>query len=538
MWWCLIPAVLAAEEFEGRRYFFGDIHAHTGASGDGGSADLGDCLRASDGTDADCGAVGDLGGLVAAAELDFFATVDHVTSVAGTTTDSAFEQVFSTVNAMHDPDGGLVTIPGAEIFVELPGGIELGHRSLLMFGLGSVLDEVVIADLQPSGSTSNQVANCGALSTFMQRIETRFGPALLIPHHPGVDKPMPTDWACHDPRWAPVVEAYSEHGSSLDSSSDFDPPWGGFSPSGTVVAALDPAGFGHRLGLVGGSDNHDTHPGDVCRTDTVLDTHPYGGGLTGVILEGETPFGRLGLYEAFVARRTYTTTGPKLPMRLNVVGGEGAVLAGMGEVLVVGPGADITLELKIPTAHDAVVDAVILRSPDTEWVMVPVAKGVWRIRIPPADLPDHVLADVHIDGASWFVEGCLDGGESTVEHLWSSPIWFEVATSPDADADGFTVAEGDCEDENPFVYPGAPEACATPDADNDCDGLVSADDPDCAEDTGGADSPTDAPSDRPPSGAEKSPKSGCASAPLSPARLGWLSLLASACLVGRLRGKP
>jgi len=483
VWWWMILAVLAAEDFEGRRYYFGDIHAHTGASGDGGSADLGTCERLLDGSPATCGAVADLGALAFKVRLDFLATVDHVTSEAGTTTQAAFEQVYSLVNDLNSPETGFITIPGAEIFVELPGGIELGHRSLLMFGRPDSLDGIAMSDLQPSGSTSNQVPNCGALSTFMQRLEERFGPVLLIPHHPGVDKPMATDWNCHDPRWAPVVEAYSEHGSSLDASSDFDPPWGGFEPSGTVLTALDPAVYGHRLGLVGGTDNHDTHPGDVCRKDTVLDEHPYSGGLTAVVLDASVPFGRLSLYGAISARSTYTTTGPKLPMRMSIVGSDGATLATMGQVLTVGPGADLTVEVAVPVEHAPVVDSVILISDTTEFVMDPSGPGRWRIRIPSDSRPDYVLADVRVDGDGWFTEGCDDGGTSATEHLWSSPIWFEVATSPDDDADGFSVSDGDCDDSNPFIYPGAPEACATPNADYDCDGWQSDEDPACIDDT-------------------------------------------------------
>ena len=42
--------------------------------------------------------------------------------------------------------------------------------------------------------------------------------------------------------------------------------------------------------------------------------------------------------------------------------------------------------------------------------------------------------------------------------------------SSDADADGFTVAAGDCNDANAAVYPGAPEVADG--LDNDCDGSI------------------------------------------------------------------
>ena len=57
----------------------------------------------------------------------------------------------------------------------------------------------------------------------------------------------------------------------------------------------------------------------------------------------------------------------------------------------------------------------------------------------------------------------------------------------DVDGDGFSPADGDCNDENPSIHPGAPESCD--DVDSDCDGSLvdedidtdGDDDPDCTD---------------------------------------------------------
>jgi hypothetical protein len=52
-----------------------------------------------------------------------------------------------------------------------------------------------------------------------------------------------------------------------------------------------------------------------------------------------------------------------------------------------------------------------------------------------------------------------------------------LGTLADDDGDGFT-ADVDCDDTDPDVNPGATERCDEGEVDEDCDGLVNADDPD------------------------------------------------------------
>jgi hypothetical protein len=53
-----------------------------------------------------------------------------------------------------------------------------------------------------------------------------------------------------------------------------------------------------------------------------------------------------------------------------------------------------------------------------------------------------------------------------------------AAASDDADGDGYTVEQGDCDDADPRVSLGHPEACDD-NLDNDCDGAVDYQDHDC-----------------------------------------------------------
>ena len=70
-----------------------------------------------------------------------------------------------------------------------------------------------------------------------------------------------------------------------------------------------------------------------------------------------------------------------------------------------------------------------------------------------------------------FLTACNIGLESTIISTGDSE---ESGSVGDADGDGFTVSQGDCDDEDGASFPGAEEICDG--ADNDCDGEVDEED--------------------------------------------------------------
>ncbi len=467
-------AAMAAEHFEGRAFYAGDLHAHTGASADGGAADLGNCRS-------DCGSVAELAESAREAGLDFLAVTDHANGAM-----SAGPELWAAVQAAlaeaHDPEGGLVVVPGAELwFTE--NGHALGHKNLYAFDDGLDLSRWTLDAVRFAG-VDTEVADCEAIWEWAASLEDRLGPVLLLPHHPGMAGDMGTDWSCHEvagaERLAPAVEVYSEHGNSLEVDADFDPLWNGYGRLTAVRWALDPDAFDLALGFVGGTDGHDTRPGAVCGTDGEHPEHPYGGGLTIAVLDETEVFDRSALYRAIVERRTYATSGPVIPVTLAFRSG-GAELGTMGEVLAVPTGQPLEVELRVPADDAPYVDEVRLVGRDLDTAMVPEGEGRWTAVLPWAEQPPYLYADLAVDGAAWWGEAgidCEDGGETDEEHVWLSPSWIEEG-APDLDGDGVSWADGDCDDGDPEVSPRAPEDCATP-RDEDCDGAGGADDPDCA----------------------------------------------------------
>jgi len=176
--------------------------------------------------------------------------------------------------------------------------------------------------------------------------------ALTFAHH-SAGGPIATNWDfAPDPRFEPVTEIVSVHGSSEAPDSPgliYSPVDGNF-----VRDALD---RGYRLGFVGSGDRHDGHPG-------AYHVDPPRGGLAAILSEERT---REGVLAALRARRVYATNGPRILLRVALgdqgMGGTLSVPPGGGTVdesLFVRVVAETPLERVELVRSGAVVDAVAL----------------------------------------------------------------------------------------------------------------------------------------------------------------------------------
>lgn len=434
----------ASENFNGNNFYAGDPHAHTGVSGDGAASDMGaGCAW--------CGAMADVFEYATVQGLDWVAFSDHSNDddSAHISLEPAFDAFQRDVIAHDDDADGLVLVPAAEIWLSV-GGQFIGHKNLLLFGDDATLASYVMTDAQPAG-TGTEVGDCSAIATWMDSLTARYGHALLIPHHPAGLLPAPTDWSCHSDVYEPGVEVYSHWGNSLGWSRDWetstDPQ-----PDSTVHAALDPGGFALHLGFLGGTDGHDTQPGNVCDHDH---NQPYAGGLTMIVLDESVAFSREAIYGAIVARSTYATTGPRVAMTLEYLV-DGVVVGTLGQDVELQAGKAVVVRVTLPEADALNVQEALLVAPDEEIPLDYVSDGVFEAALDPDALPAWVYAAVSLDGRPYEISvGCDDGGESN-EWLWASPTWFTVVDA-DGDADGYSLAVGDCDDTDAATHPGATE---------------------------------------------------------------------------------
>jgi len=255
------PLVATAE---GPRVLWGDLQGHSGLSdGTGTPEDYFLYAR-------------DVAGLDVVALTDH----DHWGMLPLDSHPAVWEEIQRETQRFHEP-GRFVTILGYEWTSWIH-----GHRHVLY-----ARDEgAVYSSVDPSFESPLQL---------WAALEGQ--PALTIAHHTA-GGPVPTNWEIPpDPRFEPVTEIVSVHGSSeaLDSPMlIYDPVPGNF--------ARDALDRGYRLGFIGSGDSHDGHPG-------LSQLASPSGGLAAILSEERT---REGVFAALRERRVYATNGARILLRM------------------------------------------------------------------------------------------------------------------------------------------------------------------------------------------------------------------------------
>jgi hypothetical protein len=462
----VLAAALAAETFAGHTFYFGDLHAHTGISPDGGSSDKGNPCDAPD----VCGSLADV--FLAARDtyhLDFVAFTEHS---APTTDEDLYNEFLLRIRDEALDYSPLVVIPAAERVLRWADGEDftghVGHKTRLLLEDDVDFDMLDFEDFRGGSKT---FTDCDDVWLPPQTMSDDFGPTLEFAHHPAAGNIMTTDWECHDQTYQPVVEVYSGWGNSLDPNSDYDtleaPIAGTF-----VHDALEV--YDRRVGFVAGTDIHDTRPGEVCDVDSSeVGTHIYGGGLTMVVLPEVTPLSRSRIYTELVGRRPLVTSGPRMPVFVQWITSDDVPHA-IGEELAVhdNPEEVTTLSVRVPLNWEGFVLGVEAVGFDQRIPLTEGDPGEWGVPIGNDVLPKWLYVEVAIDGAAHYGAGvCVDeptdDGIDDREFVWSSPVWFDKI--PDADGDGW-YADEDCNDARPRINPGARDR-ANNGVDENCDGV-------------------------------------------------------------------
>ncbi len=231
------------------------------------------------------------------AALDFCAVTDHDHwGMRPLDEDGAtWRRLLAAAARFHEP-GRFVTVPAYEWTNWIH-----GHRHVLFFAPG---EAVLLSSLDPATDTPAEL---------WRALAGRQG-VLTVAHH-SAGGPVPVDWSFRpDPRFEPVTEVVSVHGSS--EAADSPLPIGGGRPGNYVREVLT---HGFRLGMIGSGDGHDGHPG-------LAHLAGRSGGLAAVLAEENT---REAILAALRARRCYATSGPRILLRVSLAGRRmGAVLAG------------------------------------------------------------------------------------------------------------------------------------------------------------------------------------------------------------------
>lgn len=197
----------------------------------------------------------------------------------------------------------------------------------------------------------------------LQNFVRRTG-ALMIPHHVGYRQGWRgLDWQAVDFNLAPLVEIFSEHGSSWEAQGTpamLSHSMGGITASQTILRQL---AAGRHFGFTAGTDTHFGYPGS------------YGEGITGIFADALT---RESVFAALKNRHTLAATGDRIDLRVASNGAlPGAIMPAhlprQFEVEVEGLGPLDYIEV-IKNGHRAELWPCASR-------MKAVRRGVYRLRL-------------------------------------------------------------------------------------------------------------------------------------------------------------
>lgn len=342
------------------RHFWGDIHIHTEFQHAGwGGGDGFDNLKFAR----------------QRARLDFAALSEHYPSYVG----PYYIREMANATRRHYDPGKFVTLYAIER-ASFPGH----YNTYLRTG-----DRYAMVDPR------NQHTRIEDQLAFFRRTGTK---ALAIPHHFSLLDPA--DWRGTNRDARPLAELYSSHGSSelaggwwrhpTQVGQDYSDVSG--TKGHDLLTALE---RGHRIGVIGSSDDHEARPGFeglTCALAPVLD--------------------RPTVWDTLQARRCYATSGarPIIDFAINGigVGDEGFELTG----------ASLTGHLQVHGS--AVIDRIEVVSDGS--VVDTLFPGVLDYVNPALDLGV-------FDGTStWFYLRIFQADE---HRAWTSPIWMSPASVPD-----------------------------------------------------------------------------------------------------------
>lgn len=274
---------------DGNSVFFGDIHWHTAFSTDG-QRPLERALRS---------ARDELG-------LDFVGPSDHALNEGDYGRSTVHDQ--AKLCEAAEVAGSFCTIPGFEL------SRRYGHCNLYLPSFEAL---AALADQFAGGFNDvlRRIRNRYATKELMELIGDQ--PALLIPHHSNmgneggnVHPDGRSYWAAYRwpsqpfPKHLRLIEINQQRGAFETEvpDPDWQPPFWNPQQGGLGGSAQTALARGHRIGFIGGTDNHNGWPtleGDAGQV----------GGVTGVIAAEHS---RQAIFDALYERHCYATTGARV----------------------------------------------------------------------------------------------------------------------------------------------------------------------------------------------------------------------------------